>query len=520
MKHFLKLSVFICGMATMAIEMTASRMIGNVFSAANLVWAGIIGSILLFLAAGNWLGGKVSSRFKDNKTLFLIILIAGISCSLIPVAARPLLNLSSKAMDQLQFSSILLFFILILLLLFIPMTNLGMITPLALSLSKKDPGSEASNDNNESGKILALSTIGSFFGTFLPVFFLIPQFGSNRSFFLIGFILILTAGIGLFFENKSFGFLLFLILLLPLLLYLFFPKSIKSSNGQLYEKESAYNYIEVMQDSGFTMLKLNDGQAIQSIYKADVDNYYGPWEQILTAPFLSRCPVSPAEIEHGAVLGAAGGTSVRQLLKVFPNIQVDGFEIDPEITSAAAAYFDLPTENYTVRHIDGRIGLQNSSKLYDVIMVDAYHPPYIAANMSTVEFFKIAARRLKPDGVLMMNIGRSENDRRLLNAITATVSQVFPEMMVVDIPNAYNSILFAQNTRNSLDNLRCNYEQLSSDSETPILLLETLSAALGNHKPVETDSAMIFTDDSAPVEIMTNQTIFGAFFSQDKKEEN
>ncbi len=47
-----------------------------------------------------------------------------------------------------------------------------------------------------------------------------------------------------------------------------------------------YNYIEIVEEHNFSLLKINEGQAIQSIYHPEQVNYYGPWEQILTAPYL------------------------------------------------------------------------------------------------------------------------------------------------------------------------------------------------------------------------------------------
>lgn len=510
MRRFLYFSVFVCGLASMAIEMTASRMIGNVFSSANLVWAFIIGSILLYLALGNWLGGQLADRFQNGKAYATIVMIAGIFCCLIPVFSRPLLLWGASAMDQINFGMIGILFVIILIILLIPMTALGMISPFAIRLANEFPGH---SQNKTNGKILAVSTIGSFIGTMLPTFLLIPWIGSNRSFFLIGLLLILTAIVGFtgFEKNNRWKFTL-IIVLLPVILLWQFPRQIKESENQLYETESAYNYIEIVQESGFNLLKLNDGQGIQSIYHPDIDNYYGPWEQILTAPFFTACPLNPEKIQNAAILGSAGGTSASQMLKVFPNVQIDGFEIDPEITRLAKRYFAMPETNYNVSAMDGRIGLMNSKFTYDVVMVDAYQTPYIAVNMCTVEFFRIVKGKLTSEGVLVMNIGREENDRSLLNSITKTARQVFPNIFIVDIPNAYNSILFAMTEEGSTENLQCNYDILRADQHAPDLLIETLSVALGNPAVADYDQGIIFTDDYAPVEMLTNRTIFNALF--------
>ena len=200
----------------------------------------------------------------------------------------------------------------------------------------------------------------------------------------------------------------------------------KTAQGMIYEGESAYNYIQVLEYGDVRVLRLNEGQGMHSMYSPTLQNFHGPWEQVLAAPFFNPAPYDPAKIKSMAIVGLAAGTTARAASAVYPGIQIDGIEIDPEIVRVAREYFGMTEPNLNVIVQDGRVGLRKSHEKYQIISVDAYRPPYIPWHLTTREFFQIARDHLTEDGVLVINVGRGPNDRRLINAFAAPSARFFP----------------------------------------------------------------------------------------------
>ena len=508
MRRYLYIAVFISGMVSLAVEMAASRLLGNYFGTSNLVWASIIGLILIYLAAGNYVGGRWADRHPSYRYFFRVMLVAAITISLVPLASRPVLRFAADAFDQLRLGVLFGSFTAVLVLLLVPVVLLGTISPFAIKLAicdTKEAGSVA-------GKIYAISTLGSFLGAFLPVLFFIPLIGTYRTFFAISGLLLLVALIGMWRsgdQKLSVSFSLLFAVVLALAVWGVSGQD-KSSEGQIYETESAYNYIQVIEEGGYRMLRLNEGQGIHSFYHPNELNYYGPWEQVLVAPFFNSGPVRPDEIKRIAIVGLAAGTTARQAALVFPGVDIDGFEIDPKIVEVGRQYFDMNQTNLNVIIQDGRWGLEHSEKLYQVVSVDAYRPPYIPFHLTTQEFFQIVHNHLTPDGVLVINIGRGPDDRRLIDALGTTVGTIFPSVHVMDIPNTFNSMLFATAQPTEVQSLYENMIFLADQGDTPALLLESMVLTYANIQPAP-ERTVVFTDDRAPIEWLTNAMVFDYF---------
>jgi spermidine synthase len=503
MNPYLYFAVFISGMTSLAVEMLASRLLGPDFGTSNLVWASIIGLILIYLTLGYSIGGWWADRSPHPRTMYTVLAWAAFTTSLPPLIARPVLWAAASAFDQLDIGVWVGSFAAVLVLFSIPVTLMGTTSPFAIRIAITDP----SRAGHISGRVYAISTLGSFVGTFLPTLVLIPTIGTALSFLAFACLLNLVALVGLWLSSGWRSVLpwIWMPVVLVIMILAWGYQPTKKTPEQIYETESAYNYIEVLDREGYRMLRLNEGQGIHSIYHPDTLDYGGPWQQFLVAPFFNEPPYDPGQVQSMSIVGLAAGTVARQATAVFGSIPIDGFEIDPKIIQVGQQYFDMNLPNLDPIALDGRYGLTHSRNTYSIIVVDAYRPPYIPWHLTTREFFKVARDHLTPDGVIAINVGRSPSDRRLVDGMAGTLRSVFPSVYVMDVPYSFNSIIYATLQPTRLENLYANFEYLVSAGAHP-LLWSAIDITLENMQPTPV-STTVYTDDLAPIELITNQLV-------------
>src|SRR5690606_31896806 len=182
-------------------------------------------------------------------------------------------------------------------------------------------------------------------------------------------------------------------------------------------------------------------------------------------------------------------------------IPIDGFEIDPQIVEVGRTYFDMNETNLNVVVQDGRYGLLTSDNTYDVVAIDAYKLPYIPWHLTTVEFFQEVRGHLTDRGVVAVNVGLTVEDRRFMQAFSATLGQVYPSVHVIDVPAPCNSILVATVQPTTPENLLANRELLPAGVDP--LLPKVLASAYQQIRPTPV-GGRVLTDDRAPTELMSD----------------
>jgi predicted membrane-bound spermidine synthase len=498
--------VFVAGMTSLGVELTAARLLDPFFGNSLIIWAVLIGMVLLYLTVGYWLGGKWADRRPYYRVLFQITAWAALFIGIVPFVARPVLLWSVRGFAEYNAGLLAGSLLGVVVLFSVPVTLLGCVSPFAIRLSMEDAGVEGSG--NVSGGIYALSTVGSLVGTFLPVLVLVPNIGTRNTFLLFAFTLLAVSLLGLFWALRARALPYLVMPAVLVLLMVIAPQGmIKPAEfgTLLHETESAYNYIQVVQRGDEVWLQLNEGQGVHSLYIPGRVLVDGVWDYFLIAPFFNDPPYPASQVGSLALIGSAAGTVAKQYTEIFGPIPIDGVEIDPEIIRVGREYFAMDEPNLNAIAQDGRYFLANSPRQYDVVAIDAYRPPYIPFHLTTREFFAQVKEHLTDQGVVAVNVGRTETNWTLVDAVAGTLKAEFPNVYLVDTEVAgqdvMNVLVVATRQPTRLGNLAENAGVVTDP------LLQQLIGTAAARAQEFTEPTIVLTDDKAPVEQLVHGLI-------------
>lgn len=493
-KYYLYITEFFAGMAVMAVELGANRLLAPYFSSSQIVWTIIIGTIMIAMAIGNYWGGRSADAHPNPDRLYIRILVAAVWIAAIPLLGKYIIlaisgllifSISTQLLTIAAFLTCMAIFV-------FPLVLLGTVTP---SLAKYALDS-MNNAGRTVGMLGAYNTIGSIIGTFLPTFLTIPTVGTAITFLIFSGILLMISLI--YFLNVHIKKRAVTAATIFFIFCSFFGNSDSFAfwdKDLLYEGESVYNYLQVRDRDDSRILSTNVLFGVQSIIKKNSELTGMYYDYALAAPVMAQ--VQKDRPLHILVLGMGTGTFAKQCQKYFSQASIEGVEIDQKITDLARQHFELPM-SIPVTTYDGRAFLQSIDKKYDVIMVDAYQDITIPFYMSSQEFFTLVHNHLTENGIMVVNMNiHSDGDNSINQYLSDTIASVFPTVCTVDVPNMTNRELFAGRQQTSLsDSLQT---KTAAMKQSPLkMLLKSMIPQIrphyaGNH---------IFTDDKAPVELL------------------
>ncbi len=501
----LLLLAFVGGITSLGLEISASRLLAPFFGTSTYIWGALIGLILLYLTIGYYLGGAAADRWPRADYLLRLTAVAAGLVLLVPVVSRPILLFSQSSLEHLQAGAFVGALIAVILIFAPSVILLGMVSPYVIRLRVDSVGVAG----RAAGIVYAISTAGSILGAFLPAFWWIPSYGTRATIYGLGGVLLLVSVAGMIALRYVRALAVAAVAILPLLGAALPIDSIRppADGRAIYESDSEYGYIQVVERGTEHDLILNEGQAIHSVYDPNRLLTQGPWDYFALAPLYGYRQWNGQKPSRVLIIGLAGGTAARQITAAYGPVSIDGVEIDPRIIDVGRKYFDMNEPNLNAITADGRYFLDTTDQQYDIIVVDAYRQPYIPFQLTTKEFFESARRHLTKNGVVVVNVGRAPNDYRLVDAVSGTLGAVFPEVYQKDTAQFLNSLVYATNQPTQPLEVAANFQR--DPATYPPVVAAVINESQGSPPPRQVEPHQpIYTDDLAPVERLVDNIIY------------
>jgi len=340
-----------------------------------------------------------------------------------------------------------------------PVLCAGTILPLVLAAAHPaDPAGTAP----VVGRIYAVNTVGAILGATLGGFVLIPLFGSQA--LLLGVAALATAMGCVFalrrprppwlpgFAVAAAALVAAGILARPRWNYLELqagvfepgriydphPKTLTNPGERvLYAREGPTASVLVSLQHGGERALLINGRSNASDAPDDMS----------TQVLLAQLPILLApRTDDVFVVGWGSGVTVGSAL-ASPARRVTAAEIEPAVVEASRLFLHVnhdPLADPRLRLYadDARHILLAADERYDVIVSEPPHPWVTGvANIFTRDFYRLADRRLRPDGVFSQWLQTYELSLASFRAILAAFQSVFPEVLIFHLGSSLDTIL-------------------------------------------------------------------------------
>lgn len=430
---------FISSACTLVIEIIAGRIMAPYIGVSLYTWTSIIGVVLAGMSGGNFFGGFVADRYASRRTLGLIFMTAGVASLSILVVTHAIVG------NTFGLSFLPRIVVYVTAIFFLPSFVLGMVSPVVVRLALAN----LERSGHIVGTIYACSTIGSIFGTFLTGFYLISWLGTRTVVWLVAIILLLTGvSVAAADRRKNRTGIIGAGAIALAIFVLVGVQWARGSYAAPCEVESNYYCIKVLETSqnGHAARMLMLDRLIHSFIVPDdpraIDyGYERAYSNLTQAHATGRSQIDTLFI------GGGGYSFPRYIEAVYPSSTVDVIEIDPAVIGIVYDRLGLPrTSRIRSFNRDARVFLTEwtDPKRYDFIYGDAFNDLSIPYHLTTVEFNRIIAARLKPGGIYLSNIIDKFDGGEFLKAEANALRAVFPHVYIFGRGEAFEP--FDRNT--------------------------------------------------------------------------
>jgi spermidine synthase len=487
LRQYLYVTACLTGMVIMIVEILGAKMLAPYVGTSHFVWTAQIAVTLVALATGYYAGGRLVDRAPRLGRLYGAILVAAVYLCATVLLVRPIAFwcLDFRLAVGSLLASVMLFFI--------PLALLAMVGPFFVRVLT----SAVTNVGNNVGRLTAIGTLGSFAGTILIGYVLIPYLPNSVTMLIsAGVLMCVAAGYFLGWGRKTAS-------AVPVTLAIVCGMGAGSvgvaRDNQCPIPEASQIFRGNSNFGQMLVLDFERGGERRRYYMNDLlcQNIYDPKVKQSTAMFtymLHDLAVAYApKLQDALCIGLGVGIVPRELLR--DHARVDVVEINPAVVPVAKNLFDCPIEQLNLTLGDGRQFLNRCAKKYDAVVLDAFLGDSSPSHLMTAEAFAAMRGVLNSNGVLVINTfgDLSQGHDFMAGSVHKTLKSVFRSVRIHYA--GHGNMLFVASDRPDLSIVHPpDFATVNANCR------EIVESAFSEMPEPDPKSGIVLTDDYNPVE--------------------
>jgi len=413
--------VFFTAGCVLVLEILGARLLAPFVGVTLRTYTAIIGTALAGISVGTWLGGKAADRVSPRHLLGPLLMLGGASVTLMVPTIR-LVGSGENSPGTLRVIMIAAAG------LFLPAALLSAVSPTVVKLQL----SSLERTGSVVGRLSALATAGSIFGTFITGFVLVGRFrlthitlATGALLLAVGFVFVLTTSLGRFRQAT----LTAVVVAVGLSSVGF---GLAGAQDELCDRDTPYYCLRVVTDtasaSGRTLLLDTLSHSFINV-NDPLDLRFWYVQSMATV-------VDSVEPPGGAIsalsIGGGGLTIPRYVAATRPGSFNTVLEVDPAVIEVNERQLGLERSPL----LDVRIGdaRANVSRVPDssqqVVVGDAFASESVPWHLTTTEFLAEVRRVVAPGGVFVINV-IDYGPLDLARAEIATIKRHFNDVIVL-----------------------------------------------------------------------------------------
>jgi spermidine synthase len=202
----------------------------------------------------------------------------------------------------------------------------------------------------------------------------------------------------------------------------------------LHRAHDENGIVEVIEDGATRTLYFGSRAKQSSMLLCNAAVLVLSYTQAMTAALLFQ--PAPRSV---LLLGLGGGSLARFFHRHFPDCRVVAVENRAAVVGVARDYFELPSDERLELYTDSALGYlaQPAVETFDLIFVDIFSAAGMDEELEEKDFFPRCRSRLKPGGVLSVNLWstRSHVCRQHLKALCRSFDDQVLELPLGDCGN-------------------------------------------------------------------------------------